>query len=324
MDQSVLTSKDIIGLIDNGIEMSKDQGWPYQVGMEVGSRQETENYKLIGATPALRQWIGGRSAKSLRTAGVSVTNQPFEATLIVDRKDLRRDKTGFIRARIDQMVSRYMQHWAKLLTTLREAGGSTVCFDGQYFYDNDHSFGDSGTLKNLLTSSEYSNLAITTANAPTAIEMAKAILDVVQHFYTLKDDQGEPANEDAKQFAVQVPANMFAATIQALSSNFLSTGTGAVDNPLLVSRDAFKIIPVVNPRLTDDDVFYVDRIDGAAKPFILQSEPVAGSAEYELTAKAEGSDFEHDNNAHEYGINCSRNVGFAFFTSSIKAQLSAA
>ncbi len=322
MDQSVLTSKDIIGMIDNGIELSKDQGWPYLVGMEVGSNQETEHYKSIGATPALREWIGGRSVKSLRTAGIDVTNKDFEATLLVAKSDLRRDKTGFIKVRVGQMVDRYVQHWAKLLSTLREAGGSTVCMDGQYFYDDDHSLGDSGTLKNTLAVGDYSNLNVTTPSAPTAIELAKAILDVIQHFYTLKDDQGEPVNENARKFMVQVPANMFAALIQALRSNFLSTGTGAVDNPVLVGKDQFEVIPCVNPRLTDNDVFYVDRIDGVAKPFILQSEPVNGSAEYELTAKAEGSDFEHDNNAHEYGIHCSRNVGFGFWQSSIKAQLS--
>jgi phage major head subunit gpT-like protein len=322
MDQSVLTSKDIIGLIDNGIEAAKDAGWPYLVGLEVGSNQETEKYRLLGNSPALREWIAGRSVKSLRTAGIDVTNKPFEATIILSRPDMRRDKTGFINMRIAQLVDRYVQHWAKLLSILREAGHTTVCFDAQYFYDNDHSWGDSGTLKNYLTANEYNNLNVTTPAAPTAIELAKAILDVIQHFYTFKDDQGEPANEGAARFLVHVPSNMFAALIQALSSNFLSTGTGAIDNPVLVGKKYFEVIPSVNPRLTDNDVFYVDRIDGAAKPFILQSEPVNGNAEYELTQKAEGSDFEHDNNAHEYGINCSRNVGFGFWTSSIMAQLS--
>lgn len=316
MDQGVLTSRDIIGMIDNGIEASKDTSWPYLVGMEFTSNQETEKYKIIGASPALREWIGGRSVKSLRTAGIDVINKLFEATVIISVDDLRRDKTGFIRVRLGQLVDRYNQHWAKLLTTLRIAGTTTVCIDGQYFYSAAHAWGDSGTLSNLLTYSTYSELSVVAAANPTAIELAKVILKGVQHLFSLKDDQGEPANEDARKFLVQVPVNMFGALIQALSSNFLSTGTGVVDNPTLVAKKEFELIPSVNPRLSATDALYIDRIDGVAKPFILQNE-----TDYTLSAKAEGSDFEHDNNAHEYGIKVNRNVGLGFWDKSVKLTL---
>ena len=316
MDLQALTSRDIIGMIDNGIEAAKDTSWPFLTGMEFRSNQETEKYKIIGASPALREWIGGRSVKSLRTAGVDVVNKHFEATIGIAKSDLRRDKTGFINIRIGQMVDRYVQHWSKLLTALRIAGPSTVCIDGKYFYAANHVWGDSGTLSNLLTYSDYGDLKVVAAAAPTAIEMAKAVLKVVQHFYALKDDQGEPANESAKRFLVQVPVNMYAALIQALNSNFLSTGTGAVDNPALVARKEFELVPSVNPRLTTTTEFYVDRIDGVAKSFILQNETEAN-----ISAKAEGSEYEHDNDAHEYGIDVWRNAGFGFWTSAIKATL---
>jgi phage major head subunit gpT-like protein len=318
MDQNVLTSRDIKGLISNGIEASKDNSWPFLVGYDLSSDQETEKYKVLGATPALREWIGGRSVKTLRAQGIDVINKLFEATIILALQDMRRDKTGFIRVRIQQLVDRYVQHWGKLLSTLREAGASTACMDGQYFYSASHAWGDSGTLSNLLTSSNYSTLAVTTAAAPTALELANAIISVVGHFFTLKDDQGEPLHENARRFLVQVPATMFAPLIKALSTDILNTGTSTVDNPLKGQKE-FEIVPSINPRLTGTTSFYVDRIDGAEKPFILQNETGA-----EITSKSEGSDFEHDNHAHEYGINVSRNVGFAFWQSSIKATLSAA
>lgn len=315
MDQNVLTSRDIIGMIDNGIELSKDKSWPFLVGMEFGSNQETEKYKLIGASPALREWIGGRSVKSLRTAGIDVINKHFEASIRVAVSDLRRDKTGFINVRIGQLVQRYIQHWAKLITTLRTSGTSTACFDGQYFYSASHAWGDSGTLSNLLTSADYSTLNVATPAKPTALELSDVILDIVQHFFTLKDDQGEPANEDAKEFLVQVPVNMYGVLIKALSSNFLLSASAAVDNPL--KGGDFKITPSVNPRLSTTTELYVDRIDGVAKSFIQQNETDAN-----ISAKAEGSEFEHDNDAHEYGIDCWRNAGYGFWSSAIKATLS--
>ncbi len=317
MDQSALTSRDIIGMIDNGLEVSKDKSWPHLCGMEFGSNQSMEKYKIIGTTPAMREWIGGRSAKSLRTAGIDVTNKHFESTIEIHVPDLRRDKTGFVQLRIGQLVGRANQHWAKLLSTLRVAGTTTACVDKQYFYSAAHSWGDSGTLSNLLTHSDYSELDVATPANPTPVELAKAILKVVQHFYTLKDDQGEPTNEDANRFMVQVPANMFAALAQACSSQFLSTGTGAIDNPLLLKDFPLSIVPSVNPRLSATAAFYVDRIDGVAKPFILQRE-----TDVNISAKAEGSEYEHDNDAHEYGVDVWRNVGFGFWDKSIKATLS--
>lgn len=319
MDQAVLTSRDIIGLIDNGIEASKNAAWPFLCGMEFGSNQETEKYKIVGATPALTEWIGSRSKKSLRTAGIDVTNKPYEATLILHKNDLRRDKTGFINMRISQMADRVNQFWAKLLSTIIEAGISTVCIDGKYFYAANHVWGDSGTWSNLLTYSDYGKLAVVDRDNPTSDEMAKAFLAVVKHFYSIKDDQGEPANEGAVQFMVQVPIALMDVAIEACASKFLSTGSGVRDNPLTNPdvQNIVKLIPAVNPRLTSNYAFYVHRIDGAAKGFILQDEMGP-----EYTQKAEGSDFEHDTNCHEYGVHVERSVAYAFPDKSIKATIS--
>jgi len=317
MDLSRLSSREIIGMIDNGIEMSKDKGWPYLIGLETNSDQEKETYTILGATPAMREWLGSRSAKSLRTAGIDVINKHFEATITIAVRDLRRDKTKFIQMRISQLVNRGTQHWASLLSTLIEAGGSTVCIDGQLFYSASHSWGKSGTWSNLLTKTDYPALQVSNTSNVTPDEMAKAILAVVSHFYSIKDDQGEPANEDANRFMIQVPVALMAATVQACASKFLSTGTGVRDNPLVNEDIQISCVPAVNPRFTSSVVFYVHRIDGLAKAFILQNETAP-----KTSAKAEGSEFEHDNDAHEYGIDVWRNAGYGFPDKSIKATLS--
>ena len=64
---------------------------------------------------------------------------------------MRRDKTGQIDIRIREQVQRAQAHWAKLLSDLIIAAESTVCYDGQYFFDTDHSEGDSGTQDNDLS-----------------------------------------------------------------------------------------------------------------------------------------------------------------------------
>jgi len=319
MDQSGLSSRAIIAMILEELEISLDKSWPYLLGMEFKSDQAGEEYKWLGISPMMREWIGGRLAKSLRENGITLKNKEFEATMEVYVPDLRRDKTGQIKIRIGEMADRTNQHWASLISTLIKNGNSGLCYDGQYFFDNDHSEGDSGTLSNLLTYSDYSDLSVVAAANPTAVEMAKVILKVMQHMYTLKDDRGEPLNENARKFFCMVPVNMMAAAVQACSMNLLSTGTGAIDNPLnKVSLVGEQVVvqPIVNPRLTTTSELYIFRADGRAKPFIRQVEtPI------EVSAIAEGSETEFKENKHLYGIKTSRNAGYGIWQQAIKATL---
>ena len=122
--------------------------------MLFNSDQESETYKWLGMVPMMREWIGDKQAKGFRDNGITVINKEFEATLEVLSKWLRRDKTGQLAVRIGELAQRANGHCANLLSTLITNGtGSTsvLCYDGQYFFDSDHSEGDSGTQKNLLT-----------------------------------------------------------------------------------------------------------------------------------------------------------------------------
>lgn len=312
-DLSVLSTRDIIGRFYMALESAANLSWASKIGMYFESDQETENYKWLGMSPMLRQWLGGRKVKSLRTNGVSITNQPYEATLEIARKDLKRDKTGQVQIRIDDLARRTNQHWNKLLTTLIETGESTACYDGQFFFDTDHSEGDSGTLSNDLSSSDYSELNIGTATNPTANELANVILKMIQHIKTLKDDQGEPLNEEAKEFLVMVPTPFFGAAFQAITLNNLNTGSGVVDNPL----KGFNLTLQENARSTWTTKLALFRTDAPAKPFILQEEE-----KVEIQAVAEGSELEFNTDTHHYGVKSSRNVGFGFWQYAMLATLS--
>ncbi len=315
MDQSGLSSRAILAMVLEELEISLDKSWPYLIGMEFNSDQDEETYKWLGTSPMLREWIGGRLAKSLRENGITIKNKEFEATIEVMVKDLRRDKTGQIRVRIGDMTDRTNQHWAKLLSTLIINGASAICYDGQYFFDSDHSEGDSGTLSNLLTASNYTDFNVVAPANPTAVEMAMVILKIIQHMYSFKDDQGEPLNENARKFAIMTPINMWAAAAQACTSNLLSTGTGAIDNPLL--KTGIIVEPIPNPRLTTTTELYGFRTDGRAKPFIRQIETAI-----EVNAIAENTEHEFKNNSHLYGLKTSRNVGYGLWQQAVKVTLS--
>jgi len=303
MDQSVLSSRAVIGMYYEALAAAAGAGWIGNISNYFGSDQASETYPWLGMPPQLREWIGGRSAKGLSTNLVTIANKHYEATLEIALKDLRRDKTGQIQARLAEFAQRGQSHFASLLSTLIVNGPSTVCYDGQYFFDTDHSEGSSGTLDNDIQT-DISALPVQThgvVTAPSKEEMLQAIVASISQFFTFKDDQGEPINEDAKSFLVMVPVGLAGAATSALSrTNDIGPG--------MFSFDGFQVSLAVNPRLTAGgwtDEFVTFRTDGSIKPLIRQEEKAPT-----VKMKDENSEYAFDNDAIQVGIDTWRNVGY--------------
>jgi len=337
MDLRGLSSRSVVGMFFEELEKATGLSWVKKVSVLFPSNQEMETYKWLGFSPALRRWIGGRNPKGLRENGIDIKNLKYESTLEVDVDDLRRDKTGQIKIRIGEQVDRAIAHWASLLSTLIINAESTVCYDGQFYFDDDHSEGKSGSQSNDLSASDYSDLAVTTPTNPTANELAKVILKMIQHMYTLKDDQGEPMNEFARKFLVMVPVPFWGAALQAITSQRLDTGSGTVDNPLYnqaakSGEDKFELDLAPNPRLSWTNKLAIFRTDGRAKPFIRQAESLDGSLPASINDESygikvavigEGSEEEFKFGRHLYGIETNRNVGYGYWQQGTLATLSA-
>ena len=316
-----LDSRAIIGRFYQTLETVLGKSWATMISMFITSNMETELYKWLGMSPAMDEWKGSRRPQGLRAnEPYSIRNKIFDASMEIDVDDLRRDKTGQIMVRVDEFAARAAQHWEKLLSTLILAGETTLCYDGFYYFDADHAEGKSGTQINLLTASQVADLNIATATAPTPYEMAKAILGVIQHFYTLVDDQGEPINGEARSFLAMVPVPFWGPAVAAMTSPLLNTGAGSIDNPMLAlaNNQQIQINVIPNPRLsTWTTEFAVFRTDGRAKPFIMQEEYGV-----KMIALAEGSEEEKKNRRHLYSVEASRNVGCGYWQHAMKATLS--
>ena len=297
MGMSDLGSRAIIGRIFLALEESQPPEWVSSIGMSVASDQASETYKWLGSLPAMREWLGGRNASRLETFGQTIVNKKYEATLEVLRDELRRDKTDQIQLRINELADRAQQHWAKLLTEVIVAGESTACYDGQFFFDIDHSEGDSGAQSNDLS------LVAASGTSPTAAEMEVGIFDALEAMLSLKDGGGEPMNQGLSEMTVTVPVGLFGVTNAAMSNAIITDGTGTRTNNL-VSLGGYNMRLVVNPRLTSATKFYCFRSDSAIKPYILQEETTPA-----VEALAEGSDFAFANDAHQYGVSLSHAVG---------------
>lgn len=310
-----ITAKGVIAMILLGLEQGADS-WARDAGMYFMSNQETESYGWLSTSPVMREWIGNRQAKGLKELNYSVTNRKFEASLQVAIDDFRRDKTSAVLTRINQLVQRANAHWAKLASELLLAGTTVTGYDGKALFATDHTDGgDSGTHKNILTASEYSTLDVTTATAPTALELANATMSAIQHFYTFKDDQGEPLIEDSNDFLVMVPVPFFAAARQMQTMRVLQGASGTLDNP--ITESGFRVRVVANPRLTWTTDFCVFDISSPTRALILQEEEGVTTQ-----ALLDGSDYAVLNDAYLYGIKSLRNVAPGYWQKVLKLTLS--
>lgn len=303
MGAGTLTSRAIIGEFYKTLNAGAGAPWINPISMYVKSDQESETYAWLGMAPTLREWIGGRNAKGFKENGIEIKNKHFEATLEVLVRELRRDKSGQVMIRIRELARRANTHWASLLSTLIINGESTVCYDGQYFFDTDHSEGDSGTQSNDLSVdiSTLPALVHGSTTQPSPEELQQSVNQAISAIMGFKDDQGEPMNEDASQFLVMVPQSLHIIANTALT---MPHGTGVSEQ----SRHQVQVVCVPNPRLTWTDKFAVFRTDGEVKPFIRQEETGAI-----MKAKAEGSEFEFDNDMHQYGVDTWRNAGYGYW-----------
>lgn len=293
-----ITTNGVRGLILQRLDTGPI-AWVDRLAMRMQSDQAVETYAWLGNSPALREFIGGRTPAELKENSFTITNKDYEGSIQIKSKDMRRDKLGMIQVRVNQLADRALDHPAKLLSALIIAGESTTCYDGQYFFDTDHADGDSGTQSNDIS---YVSVSQT---APTSDEYGGAILAAIQQMYTLKDDRGEPINQSATEFTVMVPPSHMGAALKAVAA-LLGTGGASATLPALSGYFTITVVP--NPRLTWTTKFAVFRTDEAAKPFILQEESIP-----DVVALGEGSEYEKMNKEQLFGIDWTGNVGYAWW-----------
>jgi phage major head subunit gpT-like protein len=304
MGASSLSSRAIIGEFYNTLQQELGASWIAAVSNYFDSDQESETYKWLGMAPAMREWIGGRQAKGFRENGLTIVNKKFEATLEVLVDEIRRDKTGQVMVRVREMAERTNSHWAKLLSTLIVNAESSVCYDGQYFFDTDHAEGDSGPQDNDLS------VDVATPAAPTAGEMETAIMRSVTAILGFKDDQGEPMNETAREFLIMVPISLMTPAAGALGSQIIVDGSTSRSNNILTvgQLGGFTIRMATNARLPWTTKFATFRTDSQTKGFIRQEEEGVT-----VKAIAEGSELEFKEDKHQYGVKAIRNVGYGYW-----------
>ena len=308
MGLNYLTQREVIGTYFHALQQSDGAAWVNRISNYFPSDQRSERYAWLGQSPMMREWIGGRNAKGLTEKNFTIVNKHYEATLEIHKNDLRRDKSTQAMIRVNELAKRSNSHWASLLSTLIQAGAASYCYDGQYFFDTDHSEGSSGSQSNSI-SVDISELPVDingTTTAPSVAELQVCIMQAIQAIMGFKDDQGQPMNEGAMDFLVMVPLSLYLPAKTAVLPTPQVAETQTTMEAIIAS--GFSIDVVGDPRSTWTANFAVFRTDSNVKPFIRQEEQ-----EVQLAMKWLDSEYCFDNDAVQIGIDSWRNVGYGYW-----------
>ncbi|SBW09170.1 Mu phage protein T [uncultured Alphaproteobacteria bacterium] len=141
--------------IFNGAFLGAKNADHYQrIAMVVPSTTAKNSYPWLADNFEIREWVGERVYQNLLSAEFSILNKDFEGTQAVPRNAIEDDELGVYAPLFQQMGDATATFPNRLVFPLLKAGFTSLCWDGQYFFDTDHpSFdadGDETSVSNFL------------------------------------------------------------------------------------------------------------------------------------------------------------------------------
>ena len=201
-----------------------------QVCTVIPSDGADEAYGLLGSMPGVREWLGDRQFNELRAATFVIANKLWENSLLIKKTDIEDDRMGMYGPVMEDLAIEATYHPDELFFTALVNGETTACFDGQYFFDTDHAWGNSGSQSNSLTS------AAATGTVPTAAEFKAAYHAARAAMLKFKNDQGKllnrPISTGMSNLLLLVNPDFEQVAKEAVSATILANNSNiVVDSP---------------------------------------------------------------------------------------------
>jgi phage major head subunit gpT-like protein len=314
MDNNQLSSRAVIGEYYARLENNPGASWVAQIANQYTSDQAGEVYAHLGQISRARKWVGGRQPQPVRTLPpFRVDNEHYENSVEFAVEDFRRDKTGQIVVRIQELADDNVNDWAYRLGDLLNDGASKVCYDTAYYFDTAHQEGESGVQSNKIGVDISAVPAAThgATTAPSKEEFQAMVTAGIAQILGFKGDKGVPMNRSARKFAVLVPLGYWMGMSAAMRP-VLNNGLGNDTNPSLAVDGVDLSVHLVN-ELTWTDSIAVVRTDAPAKAMIAQRE-----TEWELSVLAEGSEYAVHNKRYFFGVDSWRAPAYGYWQRACK------
>lgn len=118
-----------------------------KVAMVVPSSTSQNDYKWLGEVPMMTEWLGNRRIQDLKAYSYTLINQEWANGITLHKNEIADDQLGMFTYLVRALAEQAANHINQQVFALLPQGFTTVCYDGQYFFDTDHPVGE-GTQSN--------------------------------------------------------------------------------------------------------------------------------------------------------------------------------
>ncbi len=112
--------------------------WYTEVATEAPSTTRENRYPFLALIPRFREWAGERVVHNVASRSFSVLNRDFELTIELDKNDIQDETFTLFNMSVDMMGAQARKWPDDVMTSVIQSGISSLCFDGQQFFDVDH------------------------------------------------------------------------------------------------------------------------------------------------------------------------------------------
>lgn len=237
--------------------------WPKKA-MRIDSKSDTNVYAWLAEMEDFKEWIGSRTVQKMVARDHTIRNKDWEFTFSVKRRDIEFDNLGIYAKKAEHAGNAAKRLWDNRVTEIQKAGVSTLCWDGQFFYDTDHPVN-----KDDAAAGTYANRK--TSFALSADNFDTAYTDMM----TFKGENGQELEIIPTLLEVPPQLRKTAREILHGQSIFQSDANGAAAPTNVLAGD---VDLVVNPKLASEPgVWYLHAVHSGLAPFVVQvgQEPTA-------------------------------------------------
>lgn len=230
----------------------------------VPSTSKSNTYDWLADLAGLNEWIGPRAVEGMKERSFVAVNRHFQKTIGLDRNSLDDSPDsaiGDMQMRLEMLLEQadlleddlILNPSGAAIPGLLALGASTVCYDGQFFFDTDHPVELDGVISGTQSNYEASAFALTSANFQTARARMMAF-------------RGEGGrSRRAMPNLLVVPPALEKAAHDIVTAQFGSSGASNVQ----AGMAQVKVIPELS-QISDTRWFLFDTISPGPKPFLMQ------------------------------------------------------
>lgn len=218
--------------------------------MKVPSGSSQNDYTWLSRFPKMRKWLGDKVIKTLEAFKYTIINDDFEATVEVDRNDIKDDNIGIYAPQAQEAGWSAKQLPDELDADLKNDAFTNECYDGQYFYDTDHD----------VAGSSVSNKGTAALSAATTALAAASYGAGRLAIMSFKDDEGRPL--------ALIPDVLEVGPALEATGKLLLENEKLTDESPNPYRGTATLL--VNPRITSTTQWMLHVTNRPLKPFVYQ------------------------------------------------------